>query len=1241
MLFADLVAASSRAADAPARHDKVTRLSAFLRGRSPAEASTIAELLLRAQLFPEPDESTDDTVDVVDPSDQPSLTCDDVADAIGEIDRAPAFALRRSLIHQLLARATSEEQRWITSAVDNQRLDRPTFDLIVSSSARTAQVPVGSLRRAATLSGSLPLAVRIAFERGEAGLQSVAFEPGRPIPPTLAEVTETPDFLLDQPSPSLVERNLDADRIQVHRRRGEVMVFDQQLNDVTEAVPAVVEQVASFPRGDLVLDGWVDISPEAQSASRAAAGWTRRADTEHAPGHALFFDVLFDGAPVVDEPLSVRRDILASIVPERSQVQTFELAGLDDIEVVMNDCHEGLIVKPLDEPYEGGLVKSTWRMIAAAHIVNLAVIGADRGTGARSHLLSSVHLAARDDRDRFQEVARTARGLSLETIVWQTGVFARLMMADADGGSGGQYRLRPEIVAVVAIDGIEEPDPHLADLTLRNPRVVGYRESSEKGVTTVQALQDIADRERQATAAPVTTAADGLDLHDLGDGSPALPRLPPTSSAPTPAHSEPDADSTAHPVHESLTLAMGSRPQSAKPVRRVVAGVDFEPYREPVMLTSRRRWHAVVVARVTTLIWVAAILVDALVERSGSGDLDGGRIEMLGYIGFLVVALTVLTGWAWTDQLVRNLIRLDGRKPSRVRCVSAWLIPPVVVVLLAIVIVPIEPTEPADVRPAVIAVLFGFVMWRPYALIRRILKTLTRTRSDTLIASAYIIDALAFGILWWRFTQWAQRSDPVSRGDVDILVGTVGAVTIAMALSLIVWVGLLRTADAALLHRRTSQRTRYEHRMLRLRGVDPSDPEVWWALVQRRADEQREAEAARQATADADTAHEEHRSLPTVDDLLEHARSEHSVAFRRLGDEESLRLENRLREEFSAIVAKRASGQDPADRFDIAAALDSEPALTLPDRQSDDATPVPTGATEHSPAAASTRGDEDPIEALRRRTANRTNEPTTDDLEVLISRAGSLQIEAALAEHRNHEQSLEPAERMVAPKLYGVESIRLLMVTMFGALTLVTGWLVTISLSAEVDSETSELPASALDDLDLAREIFWSLLTIGFALVPLWSLVVIRQARRANVDVPRERRVRVLVVVALAAGAAGFVFDGDRGWLTLVLAIPIVWSAVAAGLCVEPVRVALDLPASTLTAWIATLPAILGVAWLAGLSGPVEPTASLQRLAFTTILLAFGCARVTVISVLSTVDLEDEFRVLPELAVPAGKRRRR
>ena len=61
-----------------------------------------------------------------------------------------------------------------------------------------------------------------------------------------------------------LDMKLDGARVQVHRSGDEVLVFSRSLNDVTAAVPEIVEAARALPASDLILDGEViSLSPTA------------------------------------------------------------------------------------------------------------------------------------------------------------------------------------------------------------------------------------------------------------------------------------------------------------------------------------------------------------------------------------------------------------------------------------------------------------------------------------------------------------------------------------------------------------------------------------------------------------------------------------------------------------------------------------------------------------------------------------------------------------------------------------------------------------------------------------------------------------------------------------------------------------------------------------------------------------------------------------------------------------------
>src|SRR3979409_742113 len=73
----------------------------------------------------------------------------------------------------------------------------------------------------------------------------------------LADSAPTVAEALSAGMPAAVEWKLDGARIQVHRRDDRVAVYTRSLNDVTAAVPEVVEVVRAPPAGELIPDGEV------------------------------------------------------------------------------------------------------------------------------------------------------------------------------------------------------------------------------------------------------------------------------------------------------------------------------------------------------------------------------------------------------------------------------------------------------------------------------------------------------------------------------------------------------------------------------------------------------------------------------------------------------------------------------------------------------------------------------------------------------------------------------------------------------------------------------------------------------------------------------------------------------------------------------------------------------------------------------------------------------------------------
>jgi DNA ligase-1 len=134
--------------------------------------------------------------------------------------------------------------------------------------------------------------------------------------------------------------------------------------------------------------------------------------------------------------------------------------------------HEGVVVKAVSSPYEAGRRGKAWRKVKVAQTLDLVVLGVEWGHGRRQGLLSNLHLGARDPGGGFVMVGKTFKGMTDETLRWQTARFLEL----ETGRDGIVVWTRPEVVAEIALDGVQTSTRYPGGVALRFARLKRYRE---------------------------------------------------------------------------------------------------------------------------------------------------------------------------------------------------------------------------------------------------------------------------------------------------------------------------------------------------------------------------------------------------------------------------------------------------------------------------------------------------------------------------------------------------------------------------------------------------------------------------------------------------------------------------------------------------------------------------------------------------------------------------------------------
>jgi len=388
---------------------------------------------------------------------------------------------RAELIEALFSKATAEEQDFLVRLIVGDLRQGALEGVMLEALASASAVPAALVRRAAMIGGGIASVARAALTLGQAGLERFAIRPMRPILPMLAQPSASPGAAIQALGEAAFEWKLDGARVQVHKAGDRVRVFTRTLNDVTAAVPEVVEAARKAASSELILDGEAialrpDGRPHPFQTTMRRLG--RKADDtglrETLPVSVFFFDCLFHGESLLDRPLRERRRILEEVAPQATSrwlVTSDESAAEAFYRDALAHGHEGVMAKALDAPYEAGRRGSGWLKIKRAHTLDLVVLAAEWGHGRRRGRLSNLHLGARDAAGGFVMLGKTFKGMTDEMLEWQT----RELQARAVKSDELVVHVRPELVVEIEFNDIQKSPQYPAGLALRLARVKRYR----------------------------------------------------------------------------------------------------------------------------------------------------------------------------------------------------------------------------------------------------------------------------------------------------------------------------------------------------------------------------------------------------------------------------------------------------------------------------------------------------------------------------------------------------------------------------------------------------------------------------------------------------------------------------------------------------------------------------------------------------------------------------------------------
>lgn len=408
-----------------------------------------------------------------------------------------------AVILELLSQASASEAKYLTRTITEELRIGVGDGVVRDAIAQAFSIDKKIVERAQMLTNDFSVVARTAKEEGADGLSKLNLTPGTPVKPMLAQLAPPLNEIIPEMGTAICETKYDGIRLQVHRNGDEIKIFTRRLENITHALPEIVELFNEhLPHEDYIVEGEVIATrdgkplPFQNILHRVRRKHNVEEAMENVPLKVYLFDVLYYTAPMIDEALFKRRAILEEIVDtsvDAMNLSTMKFGTADNIDEIqelfessIRDGHEGIMIKDSSEPYIPGLRgKKMLKYKAEPETLDMIIVGGTYGIGKRGDFVGSYLVALRDENDDFKTVAYAATGLDDATLEYLTGKMKELEIST----KGREIKVEPKIVLEIAFSEIVESPEYETGYSLRFPVVRNIRkDKGPKDVDTVERL---------------------------------------------------------------------------------------------------------------------------------------------------------------------------------------------------------------------------------------------------------------------------------------------------------------------------------------------------------------------------------------------------------------------------------------------------------------------------------------------------------------------------------------------------------------------------------------------------------------------------------------------------------------------------------------------------------------------------------------------------------------------------------
>jgi DNA ligase-1 len=409
---------------------------------------------------------------------------------ISSVSGNRAQSRKMSIIRELLSLASPLEAKYITRTVLEELRVGVGEGTIRDAISQAFGVKKEVLDRAHMLTNDLGMVAQVTMEEGEEGLKKLSLKPGKPVKPMLAQLAPGIKESVREMGRVFCETKYDGIRVQIHRKGSEVMIFTRRLENISNAVPDVIEYIENaLPHQDFIVEGEIIVTKDGKPISfqyilqRVRRKYDIEKVMEEVPLTLYLFDLLYFNGPLIDAPLEKRRDTLESIVKlseNKIQLSWQVRVTMENVEEAENlftksleQGHEGIMLKDPQAPYIPGIRgKKMLKYKAEPESLDLVVVGGTYGKGKRAHFIGSYLMALQDESGDLKTIAHVATGLDDKTLLELSNRMDDILQEK----KGRLIKVKPHIILEIAYSEIVKSPEYESGYSLRFPVVKRIRD---------------------------------------------------------------------------------------------------------------------------------------------------------------------------------------------------------------------------------------------------------------------------------------------------------------------------------------------------------------------------------------------------------------------------------------------------------------------------------------------------------------------------------------------------------------------------------------------------------------------------------------------------------------------------------------------------------------------------------------------------------------------------------------------